>query len=180
MLTITVPVTEGYDESTSEFVIAEAFTVDLEHSLVSLSKWESFWGTPFMNGKEKTTEQTLSYIEMMLLTPEVPAAILQKLKTTHLPEITAYIENKMTATTFKEDGKPSNGKEIITAEIIYYWMVSLNIPFECQHWHLSRLLTLIRVINLKNAPKKKMSPQAAMAERRRLVAQRRREHNTRG
>lgn len=179
MLQIVVVIDEDFDESKSQFVASESVTLRLEHSLVSLSKWESKWELPFLKKEEKTTEQVIDYIRMMYLGEDFPEQIVDHLKADHYKAITDYIEANMTATWF-HDLKQSQSNETITAELIYYWMIALGIPFECQFWHLNRLMTLIKVCNIKNAPKSKMSRAEARAQQRQLNEERRREMGTRG
>lgn len=182
MLTVHVPTTdfeEYYNEETELFEDGPTFTLQLEHSLVSLSKWESFFEKPFLGPEEKTFEETLWYIEAMTLTPDVPPEIFKRFTQKNLDAIKAYIDAKQTATWFKAE--PSRRQtEIITAEIIYYWMISLNIPIECQYWHLNRLMTLVQVINQKNSPPKKRSVREIAAERRKLNEQRLKTLGTKG
>jgi hypothetical protein len=175
MLEIDVEREVSFDETTEKFVVSK-FRVTLEHSLVSMSKWESIWEEPFLGLKEKTSEQTISYVRMMILGDDPPPEVFQKLLKDHLSQINAHIAAKMTATRISESRNSSGSREIITSELIYYWMFSMSIPMECQFWHLNRLITLIRVFNAKNAPKKKMSA----AERRALNKQRLAKHKTRG
>lgn len=155
MLKITIPGVELYDEVKEEFTSVKGQLLQLEHSLVSLSKWESKWHTPFLSKDEKTTAETVDYIKCMTLTQNVDESVYANVSDDNILAVQKYIESPMTATTFsKGDNKPS--REIITAEIIYHWMISFNIPFECKKWHLDRLLTLISVCSIKNAPPKKM------------------------
>lgn len=180
MLRLEVVISEGYDEETSEFTKAESVIIELEHSLVSLSKWESQWCIPFLSNEEKTEEQVLSYVLCMILPGGYPESALHKLNQRHFEQVNEYINSKMTATWVHEDN-PVGPHEIITAELIYYWMIALGIPVQFENWHLNRLLMLIKVCSIKNnAGKKKIRPGNSAAERRALNEQRRRELGTRG
>lgn len=181
MLRITIPAVEQWDEIKQEFVTRKEQTLSLEHSLVSLSKWESKWCKAFLTKQEKTIEETLDYIKFMTLTQNVDPEVYNYLTNGNISEINEYIEAPMTATYFSDDkttGKVS--REKVTAELIYYWMIALNIPFECQKWHLNRLLTLIKVCNIKNQPPKKRSKKDIMSRNAALNAARRKQLNTRG
>ena len=178
MLKIKVKIDELFDEETQEFVDQEVELV-LEHSLVSLSKWESKFKVPFLGRKDKTDEQTLGYIEAMCLSPE-PADILDHLSQENIDQINAYITDPQTATWFTDKENRRFNREIITAEVIYYLMASYNIPVKFEAWHLNRLLTLIRVFNEKNQPKKKISRAEQLQKQRELNRQRRDELGSTG
>lgn len=172
MLKIVVPASDLFDEANDLFIQGKEQVLQLEHSLVSLSKWESKWKKPFLSKDDKTLEETIDYIKCMTITQNVDDTVYYRLTNENILAVNAYIDNPMTATSFgKEEGRGS--KEVITAEIIYYWMIAHTIPFECQKWHLNRLLTLVRVCNIKNAPAKKMSKRDAARRNAELNAQRR-------
>lgn len=175
MLELDVVIAEAYDETTSKFVPTHQ-RVQLEHSLASMSKWESAFEKPFLGPEEKQHDETFAYIEMMIQGSKPSPEVLLELVRNHHEQIQTYINRKMTGTRISEIQKASGRREIITSEVIYSWMVGMNIPFETQYWHLNRLITLIRVINLKNSPKKKMTA----AERQQLNRQRQAKHNSRG
>lgn len=178
MLTLQVVLKESFNDKTEEFV-TETFALDLEHSLVSLSKWESLYEKPFLSSNDKTNEEIYGYIKAMTLTADVPEEIYSKLSDQNLEEVNSYINAKMTATWFADNKSRPTG-ETITSELIYYWIISLNIPIEAQYWHLNRLFTLIKVFNEKNSPKKKMSRQEILQRNRELNRQRRAQYNTKG
>ena len=182
MLTIAIPLgSEGFDEETGEFIESDTFVLELEHSLVSLSKWESKWCKSFLHTTELTNEETMDYIKCMTLTEGVGDDIYDRLTRENVEAIQEYIAAPMTATTFNDKNTRGKGsKEIVTAELIYYWMISLTIPFECQYWHLNRLITLIRVCSIKNEGPKKMSRRELMSRNAALNAQRRAQLNSKG
>ena len=182
MLYLTIALSsEGWDEEKQEFVDPITQTLQLEHSLVSISKWESKWCKPFLSGKEMPTEEVLDYIKCMNLTPDVDPDVYNYLTRNHIDQVVDYIGAPMTATTINEDeSKGKVGREIITSELIYYWMVALQIPFECQYWHLNRLITLVKVCNVKNQPPKKQNQQDVMRRNAALNAARRKKLNSRG
>ena len=185
MLHIKIPLSpEGWDEQKQEFVEPKTQTLQLEHSLVSLSKWESKWCKPFLSNTEKTDEETLDYIKCMTLTQNVSPDIYNHLSRENIAQINDYINAPMTATTFSMEmggGRGGSNGELITAELIYYWMIALNIPFDpCQKWHINRLLTLVRVCNIKNQPPKKMSRRDTLRRNSELNAARRSRMNSKG
>lgn len=182
MLKIIIPAFEQYDERNEEFINVKEQSLQLEHSLVSLSKWESKWCKSFLSKKdEKTTEEVIDYIRCMTITQHVNPITYMRLTEEHITKIQEYIEAPMTATTIATNERTIN-REIITAEIIYYWMVTLNIPFECQKWHLNKLLTFINVCMIKNQdPKKnKLNRKDLLARNAALNAQRKKALNTKG
>jgi hypothetical protein len=180
MLTVIVPGVEMFDEGAQEFVTQNDVTLELEHSLVSLSKWESIYEKPFLGKGDKTTEEVLGYVKAMTLTPEVPEEIYFKLSEENIQAINSYIDAKMTATWFSEAPGAPKTRDVVTAEVIYYWMITFQIPFECERWHLNRLFTLIRVCNIKQAKPQKMSRAEIAARNRELNAQRKAQVGTRG
>lgn len=179
MLRLEVITNEGFDGGEGKFVSAESIVIWLEHSLVSLSKWESEWEIPFLSTEDKTLEQTVSYIRFMFVGEDFPEHIIPKFKTEHYEAINAYINKKMTATSFGKN-KLDPQQETVTAELIYYWMIALGVPFTCETWHLSRLLTLIRVCNVKNGKPDKVDRRQAAMDRKALNEERRRQWKTRG
>ena len=150
MLTIIVPESELYDEQKNEFIQIKEQTLVLEHSLVSIAKWESKWKKSYLSSKNKTYEETIDYIKCMTITKNVNPLIDKSLNRSAIESIERYINDPMTATYFSERDERPVGPNIITAEIIYYWMISLNVPMECQKWHFNRLIALIKVCNIKN------------------------------
>lgn len=180
MLKIVVPGEEYFDEAESKFLTKGDIELRFEHSLLSLSKWESIWEKPFLTDKEKTDEEAMSYIRFMCLDEDVPDEVFDRMSNDNVLAINKYIEKKHTATWFVEDDKPKKTSETITSELIYYWMVAMNIPFECETWHLNRLMTLVKVYNIKNAPEKKMSRGEILSRNRKLNAERRKQLQTKG
>ena len=182
MLRIVVPAAELFDEYNEQFIQTKETTLNLEHSLLSVSKWESKWCKPFLltNKEDKhTAEEMLDYIKCMTITTNVPDEVYQALSMDNVKSINDYISAPMTATKIFYNGPVKRNTEIITSELIYYWMVVCNIPFECEKWHLNRLLTLIRVCNVKNNPQK-MNRADLLAHNRALNKARRKKLHTKG
>ena len=180
MLKIIIPSTEMWDEVNEKFVYSKEQVLQLEHSLVSLSKWESKWCKPFLSKENKTFEETIDYIRCMTINQNIQDEVYNCLTGENIREINEYISAPMTATRFSNDAIGKGSREQITSELIYYWMIALNIPFECQKWHINRLLTLIRVCNIKNHPSKKMSRREIMSRNTALNAARRKKLRTNG
>lgn len=186
MLTITIPGGETFNESTNEFVYTKPKTITLEHSLVSISKWEEKWQKPYLVKGEHTYEESVDYIRCMTITQNVDPNLYYGLSKELFDQIQAYMNSSHTATWFSDEKRRPNGpprghrkNEVITSELIYYWMICLNIPFECQKWHINRLLTLIRVCNEKNNPKK-MSKNEIRGNNKALNEMRRKSMHTKG
>lgn len=180
MLEIAVGAEEIYDEKTETFGTRGGVTLRLEHSLVSLSKWEAIHRKPFLDGKPKSPEELLSYVECMFLGENPPGEILQKLSEEHVRAINAYIEMSPTATWFSEIQPETRSQETPTSELVYYWMTLYSINWEAQHWHLNRLFTLIRICGIKQSKPKKMNRANAAKRQRELNEKRKREMGTSG
>ena len=180
MLPITIPATEQWDEYKQEFISTKEQTLQLEHSLVSLSKWESKWCKPFLSKGDRTYEETIDYIRCMTITQNVKPETYYCLTKQNLDDIEKYINAPMTATCFPKDGKSGSKGETITSELIYYWMSVLNINIKCEKWHLNRLIAFIRVCSIKNQPPKKMGKRETINQYAALNAARRKQMNSRG
>lgn len=184
MLEIIIQKGEFFDEKTQEFIMMNKDTkLQLEHSLISLKKWESKWHKPYLKDEDKTIEEIIDYVRCMTINHIEDQSVYNCLSSDNIKQITDYIRNPMTATWFSKDkstGTPKFSEAVITNEIIYYWMISLNIPVEFQKWHLNQLLTLIKVVNIKNSPKKKMSREEEATQRKALNAARRAKYNSKG
>jgi len=181
LLRIVVPPREFFNEQTNEFVyLKKPTTLTLEHSLVSISKWEQKWHKSFLSTKEKTNEEAIDYIRCMTLTQNVPLIVYNCLTTDNVNAIKDYINDPATATTIRESASRGSRK-IITSEQIYSWMFALQIPMECQKWHVNRLLMLIKVCEIQQNPKKtKMKMNQMLDERRALNEQRKARLHSKG
>jgi hypothetical protein len=179
MLQITIPaMNDLWDERNQQFLSIKETTIQLEHSLLSISIWESKWNKSFINTKDKTEEELIDYIKCMTITKNVDPNVYVCLTAENIQEIVNYINAPMTATIIRDTGKSS--REIVTSELIYYWMISLNIPVKFEKWHLNRLITLIKVCSIKNQPPKKMSRGEIMQRNAALNAERKKRLNTKG
>ena len=181
MLQITIPETELFDEAHQEFIyVNKPVTITLEHSLVSISKWESKWKKPYISEDEKTTEEVIDYVRCMTITQNVDPAVYYALTDENFREIEEYIKDPHTATTIKEIGPTKKNGEGVTSELVYYWMCAYQIPFEAQKWHFNRLMMLIRIAGIKNSPDKKMNQKDAMMQQSALNAMRRAKNHSKG
>lgn len=188
MLELIIPENEIWDDKNERFIYTkgtEGKVIQLEHSLISLKKWEEKWHKPFFGKEDKTYEEICDYVRCMTITKGVPESAYAFIPVKTMEQIVDYIQNPMTATWFSSppnnDGTPKmRGAETITAEIVYYWMITLNIPSEYQKWHLNQLLTLIKVISIKNAPQKKMSQKEIIQQNAALNAARRAKYKKKG
>ena len=176
MLQITIPAANQYDELTNEFISTKEQTLTLEHSLVSLSKWESKWCKPFITEQNKTPDETIDYIRCMTLTQNVNPLVYKNIGNDIIRQVQAYIDAPMTATWFTESEGNKNSKVQLTNELLYYYMFTLGIDMRCEKWHLNRLITLIRVYEAKSQKPKPMT-QAEMAS---INAARRKKYNSKG
>ena len=180
MLQLTISSIERWDEVNEEFITPKEHVLRLEHSLVSLAKWESKWCKPFLSKEPMTTEETIDYIKHMTITQNVPNEVYNDLTDDNLKQIKDYINNPMTATIIRKDPNAKKDTRMITSELIYYWMIALSIPPEYEKWHLNRLLTLIQVCNVENQPPKKMGRGEILARNKALNDARRKAYNSKG
>jgi hypothetical protein len=180
MLTITLQGTEMFDEATETFSSVGDIVLELEHSLLSLSKWESKFQKPFLAANDKTAEEILGYVKCMILTPNFDESLMERFTSKDLDAINNYINSSESATTFGQLPKQRGRGETITSELIYYWMVAFNVPFVCETWHLNRLFSLIRICNIKNSKPEKMSKHEMAQRNRELNEKRKAELNTKG
>lgn len=180
MLELFIKGVDLYDERNAEFVSTKDTTLRLEHSLISLTKWESKWHKPFLGNEQRTEEEIRDYVRCMTITQNVDPKVYLGLAQEHYKKIEEYMSDPMTATWFNDKNNPRSKQKVVTAELIYYWMISLQIPFECERWHLNRLLTLIRVCNNENTPKKRMRTGDVFKQNAQLNEARRKMMHSRG
>lgn len=180
MLTLTVPEQELFNQETQKFFTLDSVQLELEHSLASLSKWEEIWEKPYLPKGPGSPKELRSYIECMILTPNLPRGTVDRLSEPQLAEVLAYMGGRHTATWFNEPPGSKPSREVITAEIIYYWMTSWQIPWEAQYWHLNKLIALIKVHGMKNNTGKKMSKKDVYAQQAAINEANRKKYNSNG
>ncbi len=185
MLTIIIPQSEGFNEITSEFITIPETHLNLEHSLISISKWESKWHKAFLKDNNKTPEEMLDYIKCMTLNKNVDESIYNFLNHNHINKIIKYMQDRQSAAYLNDAGeKLLSGRtktgDVLTSDLIYYMMFSLKIPIECQKWHLNRLLILIHIFNIKNSAGKRSNNRSILSNNAAINASRRKKYNTRG
>jgi len=180
MLKIKVRGTELFDEATSRVITTPDTVLTLEHSLLSVSRWESKWHKSFLKEGPKSDAESIDYVRCMTITQNVDENVYLSLSMENIAEIRKYIDDPMTATTFNDSGIGKKNRRAITSELIYYWMTIYNIPFSCEKWNFNRLLVLIRVCSIESAPKKKMSKANIMKQNAMLNEQRKKRLNSMG
>lgn len=180
MLKIIIESEELYDEETNTFQMTQSFEFELEHSLLSLSKWEAHYQKPFLSSGKLSAEEIIQYVKYMILTPNVTEKMIDTSSNKIFSEVNDYINSSQSATTFGEMPQKRGPGEVITSELIYYWMVAFNIPFECETWHLNRLFSLIRICNIKNSKPTKTSRHDIAMRNRELNEKRKAELGTKG
>jgi len=180
MFDINIPAMELWDEANEEFILKQGHTLKIEHSLVSVSKWEAKWRKPFLDKQKKTYEETVDYIVCMTITQNVKPEVYDSLTHKNIRDVNKYIDSPQHATWFAPDKKGKKSSESVTAELIYYWMIALSIPFECQKWHLNKLLALVRVCEIKSETPKKMDKKQTLSRNIALNEARRKAMNSKG
>lgn len=181
-LTVVIPAEDRWDPKTKKFVtLTNDYELTLEHSLLSISKWEQKWHKPFLDDRSnKTYEETCDYIRCMTITQHIPSEVYNHIPDDVINQVNQYIDDPATASWFNESNSNNKGigkdGSIVTNEIVYYWMIELGIPESYQKWHFNHLMTLIKVIDIKrgeNDPKNKMSQNEVLMQQARLNKQRR-------
>lgn len=181
MLHLTIPAREYYDENTNEFIQIKEQTLTMEHSLISLSKWEAKWKKPFLSKERKSPEEVLDYLRCMTIGREVDPLVYRSISQENVDAVVEYINDPMTATIITDLTPRTGRNRIVTSEVIYYWMIAQNIPPEYEKWHLNRLMTLIKVCSIENNPnKKKMSRSEIARQNHAINAARRAKYRTKG
>lgn len=153
--------------------------LQFEHSLRSLSKWESKNKIAFLAGREKTPAQMVDYYRCMLLSPEDPDLV-YLLDPSQMEELTNYINENQTASSVPNEGPTQYNPETTTSELVYFWMTALKINWEAQDWHFSRLMMLVQITSYKQQPPKKRNPREVLSDMRRENERRKKLFNTSG
>lgn len=180
MIRIVIEGIEVFNDEDQTFDTIDGAVLDLEHSLISLSKWESKHQKPFLSSGERTREEVFDYLKAMIVTPNVDPDVLNHCSPEDLESIQKYIDSTQSATTFGTMPERRGPGEVITSELIYYWMVAYSIPSEYQYWHLNRLFALIRICNIKNSKPTKVSRTEIAKRNREINEQRKAQYNTSG
>lgn len=182
MLTVTVPAAELFDEKREMFINTAETVLTLEHSLVSVSKWEAKTHKPFLSEGTKTVSDILDYMRCMTLNDVADDNVYYAVTGSIIDRVRKYIDDPATATWFTDEESKPGSSEVVTSELVYYWMTALKIPFKpCEDWHFNRLMTLIRICGIKNDPKpKQMSMAEIMRRNARLNEERKKAWGTTG
>lgn len=182
MLELHLPAEEVFDRKESKIYKLPEITLRLEHSLLTISKWETIWELPFLSEEKKTNDQLHSYVSIMA-GGNLEEETLNRLGQSHYEKLNTYLNAKHSATWFSDPPNQRKSTQTVTSELIYFWMTTYNIPFECENWPFARLMNLIRIASIKNDPdkgKKKRNKSQMLSERAMLNQKRREELGTTG
>lgn len=175
MLELHISETELWDPVSEKFLLVKEQSLPLEHSLLSISKWEEKWHKPMplINNERLSGDEFLDYVRCMTISRNPDPLVYRCITAREVEAIMAYINDPHTATWFGNEKSGGNDKRPLTTELIYHLMFAFGVSKECEKWHLNRLMTQLRVEYEESKPSKKKTP-AEIAERHRMLNAKRR------